>query len=300
MKKYKYSDLLLYKGRIEKFYTKLGLKFDTSSRISQYFKYLNEIEKKRTLNQESFSQMIKKDKAKFYLSQFYVLEIYHIIDAIQNSNYDPIIIKGKLKRLMEGSYLLSEEIGENTVARNTAFELSLFSFFKQKGLNCRLEEPNPDIRLFTSRFTYNIECKRPFSINNLEKNIKKALRQLRKSVDGKSIPTIALSLDQVLLKELLKEGDPILDSQNYSTALNFLDSTLYKFLQENLSMISKICGKEPCIILYYLACLVGFKTDLPMARAMYMIGNVYNFDENLSKSLYDDLKVLASKTGENS
>lgn len=299
MKKFKYSDLLKYKVKVEDLYAKYGLKLDSSNRISKYFDYLSEIERNRNSDKDKFSQIIQKDKAKYYLSQFYVIEICHIIDAIQNSKHDKKIVKEKLERLINGSYLLSEEEKNNTVARNTTFELSLFSFFNTKGLQATLESPNPDLRLFTDNFTYNIECKRPFSYKKLEKNIKKAFKQLRKSNDGKSIPTIALSLDQVLLKEFLAQGDPILDSYSSTTALNFLSITMSNFLHNNVPMIQKICRDESCLILYYLSCLVGLKTDGLMAHTTYIVGNVYNFDVELSNKILNDLQVLEPDKNEN-
>ena len=287
MNKYKYSDLLLYKKKVKELYSKLGLNFDESNRISKYFKYLGEIEKSRKLNKTKFHALIQKNKAKYYYSQFYVLEICKIIDALQNSKLDKNILKEKLTHLAKGTYLLSEETINNTQARDTTFELSLFSFFYARNLRVKLGSPNPDLKLLTNNFTYNIECKRPYSPKSLERQIRKALKQLRKTGNGASIPTMALSLEQVILGD-----DLILDSKDEQSALIFLDATLSRFAQDNLPMIRKICDKEPCLILYWLSCLTGFKTDLPMAHTTFIVGNVYNFDQNLSNRVYKDLQIM--------
>lgn len=287
MNKYKYSDLLLYKKKIKDLYSKLGLNFDESNRISKYFKYLGEIEKSRKLDKAKLHALIQKNKAKYYYSQFYVLEMCKIIDALQNSNVDENILKEKLIHLAKGTYLLSEENINNTQARDTTFELSLFSFFYARNLQVRLGSPNPDLQLLTDNFTYNIECKRPYSPKSLEKHIRKALKQLRKTRDGVSIPTIALSLEQVILGD-----DLILDSKDEQSALTFLDVTLSQFAQDNLPMIGKICDNEPCLVLYWLSCLTGFKTDLPMAHTTFIVGHGYNFDQNLSNRIYKDLQVM--------
>ena len=287
MNKYKYSDLLLYKKKVKELYSKLGLNFDESNRISKYFKYLGEIEKSRNLDKDKFHVLIQKNKAKYYYSQFYVLEICKIIDALQNSKLDKNILKEKLTHLAKGTYLLSEETINNTQARDTTFELSLFSFFYARNLRVKLGSPNPDLKLLTNNFTYNIECKRPYSPKSLERQIRKALKQLRKTGNGASIPTMALSLEQVILGD-----DLILDSKDEQSALIFLDATLSRFAQDNLPMIRKICDKEPCLILYWLSCLTGFKTDLPMAHTTFIVGNVYNFDQNLSNRVYKDLQIM--------
>lgn len=287
MNKYKYSDLLLYEKKIKDLYSKLGLNFDESNRISKYFKYLGEIEKSRKLDKAKFHALIQKNKAKYYYSQFYVLEICKIVDALQNTKLDEKILKEKLTLLAKGTYLLSEENINNTQARDTTFELSLFSFLYARNLQVKVGSSNPDLQLSTPNFTYNIECKRPYSANSLERNIRKALKQLRKTRNGVSIPTMALSLEQVILGD-----DLILDSRNDQSALTFLDAMLSQFAQDNLSMIRKICNNETCLILYWLSCLTGFRTDLPMAHTTFIVGNVYNFDQNLSDRIYKDLQIM--------
>ncbi|OGG18937.1 hypothetical protein A3D78_05780 [Candidatus Gottesmanbacteria bacterium RIFCSPHIGHO2_02_FULL_39_14] len=287
MNKYKYSDLLLYKKKIKDLYSNLGLNFDDSNRISKYFKYLGEIEKSRNLDKDKFHVLIQKNKAKYYYSQFYVLEICKIIDALQNTKIDNNILKVKLTHLAKGTYLLSEEDINNTQARDTTFELSLFSFFYARNLRVKLGRSNPDLQLSTTNFTYNIECKRPYSMKSLEKNIRKALKQLRKTQNSVGIPTMALSLEQIILGD-----DLILDSKDEQSALAFLNALLSQFYQNNLAMIRKICNDEPCLILYCLSCLTGFKTDIPMTHTTFIVGNIYNFDQNLSASIHKDLQIM--------
>lgn len=287
MNRYKYSDLLLYEEGIRKLYGEFGLNYNSASRIAQYFTYFSEIEKRRGGDSAAFSAFIQQDRVKYYYSQFYVLEICHIIAAIQQTNIAPEVIREKLDYLAQGTYLLSEETLQNVSARNTEFELSLFSFFHNKGVDAKLCAPNPDIRVATDHFVYNIECKRPFSADTVEKNMRKALKQLRKSYGGNSIPTMALSIDHVLGRR-----DLILDAEDDASALASLDRAVTSYYEQNLPMVRKICNHEPCVILYYLSCLSGFKTNLPMAHTMFMVGNVYNFPKELSKKIYSDLEVF--------
>jgi len=287
MKRYKFSDLLLYEEKLKRLYKKYSLGFNPTNRIARYFKYLKEIEEGRKLDSQSFGKILQKDKAKYYYSQFYVLEVCNITNSLEKLPQEEKIIKKKLADLGKGTYLLSEENPNDTKARDTTFELSLFSFLQARGLEVKVRDPNPDLELKSEKFIYNIECKRPQSANSLEKHIKKAIKQLRKSTGTNVIPTIALSLEQVILG-----NDLILDSRDEKTASNFLNTTLEVFLRMNLKMIQKICGNQPCLVLYYLSCLAGFKTKLPMANATFITGNIYNFENQLSNSILKDLNTM--------
>lgn len=287
MRRYKFADLLTYEEKVKNLYLNLGLNFNSSNRISKYFKYLSEIETNRKLDKAGFSEFLKRDKAKYYYSQFYVLEVCNIIDAIENASQDQRILKQKLIDLSKGTYLLSEESANNTKARDTTFELALFSFLQARNLNINLCDPNPDLQIVSGNFIYNVECKRPHSLKSLEDHIKKAFKQLKKSGGNNTVPTIALSLEQVLLG-----GELILDSRDEKSAANFLNTTLFQFLKDNNNLLGKICGDEPCLVLYYLSCLAGFQTDVPMANATFITGNVFNFEPTLSHAIYADLTSL--------
>lgn len=230
MKRYKYSDLLLYEEKIKNLYSKFGLSFSPTNRISQYFAYLGRIEQARNLNDGSFNRLFEENKFKYYFSLYYVLEIYSIIEAFENSEHDEKLLREKTIDLAKGTYLLSEETSSNKKARDTSFELALFAFFHGKGLNVRLDDPNPDLKLSSNKFIYNIECKRPFSTKTLEDHIKTATKQLEKTKGKNTIPTIALSLEQILFRNE-ENIDFILDSTDQRTALSRLDNTLLAILQ---------------------------------------------------------------------
>ncbi|MEX0999925.1 MAG: hypothetical protein WD000_08210 [Thermodesulfobacteriota bacterium] len=287
MKRYKFAALLQQENRIKDKYLELGLSISPYSRINKYFLYLREIEKARILGENELNRLIQKDRARYYYSQLYVLKICNILNAIESSSQNQLVIRNKLSILAKGPYLLSEEHKNNTTARDAEFELELFSFLYEKGLKVRLCDPNPDIQLITSNFTYDIECKRPNSMNSMEKHIRKAVSQLKKIINGSNIPTIALSLDSILTKD-----DLILSSKDERSSLNFLNVTLSEFLKANAMMVSKICGSNPCLVLYHLSCLSGYSNNIPMAYTTYMTGNIYNFEKSLSRRIYDDLQIM--------
>lgn len=265
MKIYKFSDLLNDEKRVRKLYARYGLSLNSASRIVQYFKYLRKLEDIRKEDPETFKENFAKNRLKFYFSQFYVMELSNVVNAIEKSNSKAEIVKSKLSDLSKGTYLLSEEDVANTKARDTMFELSLFAFLRKFNLNVELCEPNPDIRLTSNNFIYNIECKRPSSMNSVEHQIKKAKKQLEKMSKKRVISTIALSLDQIFLKKVLESKekyDVLLDSKNDTSALAFLDATIFKFLTENNFILGKIFKDKPCFVLYYISSLTGFRTAL--------------------------------------
>lgn len=291
MNRYKFSDLLRDEERVKSLYSDYGLRFNPTNRISQYFSYLRNIEQARKENKDSVNKLIEKNKAKYYFSLFYVLEISNIVKALENTKLDSRIVKQKLIDLAKGTYLLSEESSNNTKARDTTFELSLFSFLHSKGLDISLEDPNPDLKLASKRFVYNIECKRPFSEKSLEEHIEKAVKQLEKTKGENVIPTIALSLEQILFGN--DEGiDFILDSKDGKSALSRLDAILQSFLEENNKLLGKVCSDKPLLVLYYVSCLTGLKAESIMANATFVTGNVFNYDEDMGKQIVEDLYTL--------
>ncbi|HCC84639.1 MAG TPA: hypothetical protein DEP87_03070, partial [Candidatus Pacebacteria bacterium] len=173
---------------------------------------------------------------------------------------------------------------------NTAFELELFSFLHKLGLGVTLKDPNPDLMISTNKLDYNVECKRPASRHSIEKNIRKGLKQLRKPSISANVPTLALSLDKVF-----QDGDLIFHSNDENAALAGLDKLLFDFANENKSMLSKLCGASPCVVLYYLSCLSGFADNSPMASTTYMVGNIFNFDTDMSHKIHEDLVVFSGR-----
>lgn len=73
---------------------------------------------------------------------------------------------------------------------------------------------------------------------------------------------------------------------------NIYENTFSHFSQDNLPMIKKICTNEPCLILYCLSCLTGFKRELSMAHTTFIVGNIYNFEQRLSGNIYNDLQII--------
>jgi len=294
VKTYKYSELISYQNTIENFFLKHKIELSPTSRIIEYFNYLKIIEGKRTSDKKSLNKLIREDKAKYYFSLFYVLDIYKIINSLDKASQSKTIVRKKLLDLMKGTYLLSRENSDNTKARNTGFELSFFSILYSGGLAVKLCDPNPDIELKSNSFTYNIECKRPQSVRSLEKNLKGAMKQIRKMglSATKQIPVIVLSVDKIFFDR----NDLILNSKDEKTARSFLEGKLRDFSKNSLRTVNKVIGDGQCIVISYLSCLVDLRNYGFMSSANFIDCNIYNFEKNLSNCIYSDLKTLLSKS----
>lgn len=292
MKKHKFSNLLLYRKKYASLFNELNLRLSPHSRINQYFDFLEKKEQTRIKQPQEFSKLINSNRAKYYYSQFYTGELQSIFDALEANPQNSQILKDKLSDLAKGTYLLSEENISDTSARNTSFELLLFSYLHERGAEVFLRDPNPDLEVITSNFVYDVECKRPSSEKTVEKNIRKALKQIRKrKLVSDNVPVIALSLDKVLLND-----DLVYHSKNEETSLLGLERLLLNYLKHNRYTLSKVLGNTPCVVLYYLSCLAGFDdTSLPMSNATYMIGNVYEFEPELSQKIFNDLNTFRKK-----
>lgn len=290
MNKIKFIDLIKYEEILVKLLNKYNVQFNKNSRLFKYFNNLKEIEIARVKN-KTLNALLESDKAKYYFSQYYVSTISDIISVLDTVTLPDEILKDKLSNLLKGSYLLSEENPENTIARDTTFELELFSFLHKLKTTVSMDNSNPDIVIRTENFVYNVECKRPASNNSIEKNIRKAAKQLRKQRVSSGIPTIALSLDRVLIGD-----DLIYQSKNHKTALSGLNIMLSRYSEYLHPTIQKVCANSPHVFLIYLSCLCSFKEELPMSVAKYMIGNIYNFEKVLSTKIKEDLDQFTGQS----
>src|SRR5205814_2317636 len=108
----------------------------------------------------------------------------------------------KVRALLAGPELPSEEDQASNQARNIQFELWLAGTLWQVGVQVELAEP--DIRCKLAEGTVLFACKRLFSVKKLIRRINEATEQLRRSLDhvpqAASWGFIAISLSRVMRK----------------------------------------------------------------------------------------------------
>lgn len=122
-------------------------------------------------------------------------DIYHGM-----ATYDARVLADKFKLILKGPDHPSDETESSNLARNTAFELNLASRLRSQGSDITLPH-NPDILCKLQGVEVFIQCKRPFSVQNIPRNITRAAQQLTRDLDSaadrNARGVIALSVSRV-------------------------------------------------------------------------------------------------------
>lgn len=166
----------------------------------------------------------KKYLGEFRQALFDLTELYDIFQSIRGERDSPII-KDKLKKLNSGTHAHSQERKENTIARNTQFELVMYGELKKSGVNATLENPNPDILIKSRNHNFAIECKRIFSDSDYK--VQDAVGDARDQLtcfferDKKGVGIIAIDISRALTK-----GTLMLESATSQTAKEFISKEM--------------------------------------------------------------------------
>ena len=116
------------------------------------------------------------------------------------SSCDPEVLRPKLRDVLRGPELPSEEDENSNQARNVLFELNLASKLWRAGLKPELGE-HPDVSCVVEGKAFLIECKRPLSVRGAKECLSRARRQILAELKGRRVGArgvIALSLSKVL------------------------------------------------------------------------------------------------------
>lgn len=106
-------------------------------------------------------------------------EFYDIFRAFEHEK--PEVLKPKLMCALSGPWHPRDETKDNTLGRNTMFELSLAAEWRILGLVAKVGDP--DITLVLNNVSFFVECKRPFDVTGIRPNVRGAARQLREKLD---------------------------------------------------------------------------------------------------------------------
>jgi hypothetical protein len=98
------------------------------------------------------------------------------------STYDPRLLAEKFKLILKGPDHPRNESDATNLARNTAFELNVAARLRSRGFDISLHH-NPDILCKLQDVEVLLQCKRPFSIQNIPRNITRAADQLTRDLD---------------------------------------------------------------------------------------------------------------------
>ena len=165
-----------------------------------------------------------------------------LLDIREVANFIPFlgtiersVLRLKMEALLKGSMIRGDEseLNNKSVARNTQFELFLFSHLCLSGYEVEICEHNPDIKVTIGSRVYFIECKRILrhSDNSVNSNVKTALRQLNSSLvnkDDNHFGIVAISVQRILSKP-----EDILNSKTPDTGLKYVQELTRQFIEEN-------------------------------------------------------------------
>jgi hypothetical protein len=121
-------------------------------------------------------------------------EFVNVCTAYKGAETPALI--AKLRKVLKGSWTLSQESSKNSDARNTMFELSLAAELKLRGIDVELGEP--DLLITLPEGQYVVECKRPFKEMSVRANVKGAESQLRANLKPGQHGVIAVSLSRIV------------------------------------------------------------------------------------------------------
>jgi hypothetical protein len=92
-------------------------------------------------------------------------------------------LRDKFTAILDGPRNPQQETPSSNLARNTVFELYLAGWLSHKGVPTEICH-NPDISCTVADRHLFIQCKRPFSRRAIERNIKRACKQLSADLDA--------------------------------------------------------------------------------------------------------------------
>lgn len=112
---------------------------------------------------------------------------------------DPDVIRLKLRNVLRGPVLPTDEDADSNLSRNILFEVNLAAKLHRAGFTPVVGE-HPDIACEVDGKWLYFECKRPFSPGKISKLISKAAKQLKSHLAGRpgARGVIAMSLSKVM------------------------------------------------------------------------------------------------------
>lgn len=121
-------------------------------------------------------------------------------------------LANRLKKIVKGTVLTSDESLKSNNARNIGFELLIASAFAAAGLPIDLEPPN-DVWLPLQEYPVAIECKRPFSYAKVENRLRKGFNQLVARYQSHSNPSNVRGIVALSISKIENDGSKFLHAE---------------------------------------------------------------------------------------
>lgn len=246
--------------------TRYNIPYD-QSRWNEYINQMKKVEEARKSNQlENYLKTIA------YPDLYHIMvELFQLGFIARNEDKLPESFKiSRFKAMMKGNDFLLQETKDTNQARNIQFELVLAVWCTTCGYEID-QKDKIDIPLKLDNEHFLIECKRPFSNNRLQSNIKKAANQLGRSFSNYSNPYgfIAISFQRVV-PEFLKGIYKVKNSQDANKCFANIEDKLinqYRYFWRKIIDI-RIIG-----FIGYIVCPVYFVDENIPGIAQYIFGN---------------------------
>lgn len=168
---------------------------------------------------------------------FEVHELLLIHEGLANHTGE-VDLRSKLSEIAKGPTSYTEEDGRSSNrARNTAFELILASRLSSVGLHMDQALPT-DTACRCNNRTLLFECKRPMEKANLERNVKKVDKQLKRQYQNPK-RVRARGIIAVDVSRLSNPDSKILVANSEEDAGKILETLLGRFIDDNVDVWRK-------------------------------------------------------------
>jgi hypothetical protein len=172
---------ILYKETLE-WLDSLGV-FWRNTRLSMHLQVIEGLVESRA--NDTLSDFVRKHSVEEVAHHLYEINTLHLVcETFKGKESDGLL--RKLKIATEGPIFPKDEDENSNHARNTLFELEVASLLINSGYKISIDQ-REDIFFYADGEKITVECKRLQNESRLEKNVKKALEQLKQSyLEGRS------------------------------------------------------------------------------------------------------------------
>jgi hypothetical protein len=227
MQRTSFENVLAGLDRALALFRQIGLAEEVeASRFAEYRRRLRQFVDARA-QPERIDEVMKEDsdteRAIAGVAQVESLELADLVPFLKTC--EQTVLQPKVRAILGGPVLPTDEDQASNQARNIMFELSLASKLARTGLAPQLGE-HPDLQCEIEGKPLWIECKRPLSAGKVGRRIGEAYRQLYR--DMTAAPPGARGIIAVSLSKLVNRGDTFLSYTNEHRASAFLSDELQR------------------------------------------------------------------------
>lgn len=210
-----------------------GVRLPNSSRFCIYDKRMSS-----TLSQQGEELVLMGDQADQFLFDYREIdEVIFIVESFQTDPTDKEL--RKLQAIVGGSDNPDDDV--TTLARDTQFELFLYTAFRKFGASAQLEEP--DLLVSSKGVVFPVAAKRPTSIERLDDKLRRASSQIDRS---NQLGVAAISLDQVI-----RPREKILRVTNRNSLGQSVKTQMDTFIAYNIRTILKRVQNKPLVAILF-------------------------------------------------